>query len=226
MMERLIPVFLGMLLVGGGLFVLSDAERMQAARSYFGLSTKEASLNEVERLQPQAMEAEIARLSALPVPGVEVPEGAEPVELGVLASRAGDCAMVSGGSLRTPKERARAGVMRYLLVLGATAADPESPLVEPRVRPLGERLAAGPMKLAKSTDAETGALLAEFHAVYRDVNHPLYHGLQLYPQTFDAMDFEKLVDRMAKSPKEILSCASAATLPAPPEAAENGTASN
>lgn len=224
MMGRLIAVVLLLAIVGGALFVASDAEHLADLRASVGLGLPEGERLEVRRMDPPEVEAEMARLAALPVPGVEMetPDEAPPT-LGAMAEAAQACVAKSASVLRQPKMRAKTGLARYLLVFGAIGADPESPLLEPRFRPLTPLLAEGPeavqAKLAEGKVAPDDVLLmAEFHRVYRDVDHPLYHGLQLYKQTFEALDFEALADTVAARPGPTLDCVIADTLPERPAA--------
>lgn len=219
MSDRLLIIVVLLAAIGGTLWYVSDEARVAGLRNSLGMAQPLST--DVEKLEPEAMEAEVARLAALPVPGVRRAEGKAPPEMGALAEAVADCVVDTGAVLRQPKQRARQALMRYLLVFGAVGADPSTPLLEPRFEALTPLLAAGPEDVAKRVaegklTAEDAALIADFHATYSNVAHPLYRGLQLYDQTFEALDFQTLLEAVVGQPLALLDCAGPRVLPAPP----------
>lgn len=222
-MQGRLLVIVGILcLVGAGLFALSDSGRMTSMRMALGLGIE----TEVPRLEPAEIETELARLAGLPVPGVTpAADGGEVPPLGRLAEAGVRCTVETGAVVRTRKQRALMGLQRVLLVFGAIGADPETPLLEPRFRTLQPLFAEGPRALQKAVAAGTltageRALLADFHATYSQIEHPLFNGLELYERTFQALDFGALASALAERRDAVAGCTLADVLPPPPEPEE------
>lgn len=224
MNDRLVILGGTLLFVAATLWFLSDEERVADLRESFGL--KQPLVTDVERVDPEVIEAEVVHLASLPVPGMAASEDGTPLpEAGEMAEAAVDCVGEIGAVLGERGPNARRAAVRYQLVLAATATDPETPLLERRLVPLGNLVAQGPEKVAEITRSaaispEDAALLTDFHETYSRPEHPLYHGLQLYENTLPALDFGAILQTLKDRPLEVLDCALARFAPKPAEEAE------
>lgn len=207
-------ILLGLVLgaIALALTVLSDPGRLNRVRVQMGFEP----LRDwgVAELEPEAVAAEIERIEALPLTAAE---GDDPVTVGRFADSARACLEQERTLVRSPKQRAEAGLRRYLVALGATAAAPETPLLAPQFRPLGA-IAAREGAAAEGLTAEEKALLAAFHDHHSSVNNPLYRGLELYENSFEALDFEALAAELAQKAPRVAACAAAHLWP--PQAPE------
>lgn len=209
-MNRFVIYGFALLLFLGGLFAWLDKGQLNALRSAVGLEPLYRS--EAASMSTEERAAEIERLAAMPVPGV-LDDG---VTLGKAATHATACISETNG--RVPQKAAALAIRRYLMVLAASGTDANHPMVEPRLRPLHALTGQGAMAVLE--DAREGRLterdlklLAEFHAVYADPDHPLYAGLKLYGGTFDALDFEAAMETLAESWQGVADCTAERTLP-------------
>lgn len=209
-MNRFVIYGIVSLLFVAGLFAWIDKGQINALRGAVGLEPLYRS--EARDMSASAREAEVARLAALPVPGI--------LDAPPTLGRASDAviACIAGSSGRVPQRAAATAIRRYLMVLAAAGLEPAHPMVEPRLQPLYRLLGQGPMAVLE-TAAEGGLsarereLLARFHQVYSDPDHPLYDGLQLYGGTFDALDFEAAMETLGTAWRPVANCATARILP-------------
>lgn len=209
-MNRYTLYAIAALLFLGGLFATVDKGQINAMREFVGLPPLHRS--EAEELSAGELQAEMARLGAMPVPGL-IGDGPN---LDETAEAVVACLVQQGAP--EPRGGAGDGMKRYLLNLAALGMDPEAPLVEPKLRPLHPVLAAGP--LAVLDDAQKGrlvpdasALLARYHRTYSDPDHPLYKGLSLHGGTFAGLDFEALTSTLASRWQPVAGCAAERALP-------------
>ena len=226
MNERLIILGGILAVVVGALVIATDDERRNHLRTTLGMAPEIVS--EVDRMEPALIEDEVARLSALSVPGVKTEGLDEPPQMGVMADAVRQCVKSHGAMVTEPKLRARLGLMRYLLVFGSISADPDNPLLESRFEDLRPLLSEGPLtvrkRLAEGKVSEADlALIADFHATYSNINHPLFHGLQLYDKTYEALDFQKMMGKLEEHRGPIFDCAIDQVFPPKPEVPASGT---
>lgn len=198
------------LLFLGGLFALADKGQINAMRELVGLSPLHRS--EAADLSAGQIEAEMARLGAMPLPGMtgEGPTLAEAADATV--------ACAAERTSTQPRGGAGEGARRYLLNLAALGLDPEAPLVEPRLRALHPVLATGPLAVLEDArkgllGPDTTALLARYHEKYADPGHPLYRGLALHGGTFGGLDFEALMRALGTQWPAVADCATSRALP-------------
>ena len=164
---------------------------------------------EVEILDPEEIHLVLATLGNQPVPGTD-PDAEDRPTLGELSVAATLCTVQRAGG--APPPQAQEALRRYLLMLGAVAAAPQSPLLEPRFESLTPLFAQGPGEVRRAlTEGDVSArehlLLADFDATYRQPRHPLYLDLELYDGTFPELNFQALLETVREEPEAVADCA-------------------
>ncbi|HUF56661.1 MAG TPA: hypothetical protein VMM55_08900 [Thermohalobaculum sp.] len=163
----------------------------------------------VEILEPVEIHAVLAALGAQPVPGTD-PEAEDRPTLDELSLAAARCTIEQTGG--APPPAAQEALRRYLLMLGAIAVEPDTPLLEPEMAGLTPLFAQGPGEVRRSlTEGDIGEreqlLLAEFYATYAQARHPLYLDLELYDDTFPELNFQALLATVREQPEAVADCA-------------------
>lgn len=165
--------------------------------------------SDVEILEPAEIHLVLRGLGDQPVPGTD-PEAEDRPTLDELSLAAARCTIERTGG--APPPAAQEALRRYLLMLGAIAVEPGTPLLEPEMDGLTPLFAQGPGEVRRSlTEGDLGErerlLLAEFNATYAQPRHPLYLDLELYDDTFPELNFQALLKTVREQPEAIADCA-------------------